>query len=442
MKYKIIFFIIISGLAILTKGDFAAQAEMVIPQKNLTDETKRPLRELPLTLEEAVAIALRDNRDILLKGEAVKKAKKTIEEAKAAIFPTLTLGGAWNKTMGYNPKDIDQASVQASLRQSLYRGGAIINTIKYNGFNFEIAQAALDKTKIELAQSVKKAFLTLLLAEELSVINKAINDNTQEHYKVLKERYNYGQVSESDILKIGATLNTVEQAYEASLNQAESGRELLGNLLSLDKEVWILPEGNFEYEIKEIAYDEAFLKALESRPEIKQYESQTRADEKAIEIAKAENRPNIYAAWDYYGQSRIAATTTKNWNDYNVIGISVSWPVFDGGQARAKIEQAMINLKETQILKEKITRDIALELRNAYLALKNAMSKIKTADSDIIVYSDNLKSANQKYGQGMVSKLDIDDADLKYHISLFNKKQTIYDYLMAKSDFDKATGGF
>jgi hypothetical protein len=40
----------------------------------------------------------------------------------------------------------------------------------------------------------------------------------------------------------------------------------------------------------------------------------------------------------------------------------------------------------------------------------------------------------------MVSSLDLNDASLSYEVSLFNQKQAIYDYIVAKSTFDKATG--
>ena len=98
-------------------------------------------------------------------------------------------------------------------------------------------------------------------------------------------------------------------------------------------------------------------------------------------------------------------------------------------------------MKQTQLTKEKTSQDIVLELRNAYIDLKDAISKLQVVESDIKVYSDNLISTNMKYEQGIVSLLDLRDADLKYDITVFNKKQAIYDYFIAKGSFDKATGG-
>lgn len=398
-------------------------------------------QEISLTLDEAVALALRDNRDILLKAEDVKLAKEKIAEAKAGLLPSLNFTGGWTGTRGFYSKDLGQTTTQATLKQYLYKGGETINTIAQNRYKFDVSQALLDKTKLETVLKIKKIFYTLLLAKEFTRVNKSIVGNTVEHLDSLKERYKTGQASESDTLNIEASLDSVQEAYEASSNQVEESAAILKNLLYLDDAVSIMPAGQFIYEPKEVAYTQGLLEALKTRPEIRQYAAQEKADKQAIEIAKADNRPNIYASWDYYSRSHTSATTSKNWNDYNVLGITFTWPIFDGWATKAKVEQAIIDLKETQLTKEKTIRDIALELGGAYLDLKNAIAKIKATESEARVYSDNLVSTKQKYQQGITSFLDVSDANLKYDVSIFNKQQAIYDYIIAKSSFDKATGG-
>lgn len=400
--------------------------------------------EITLTLDEAMAIGLRDNRDILLKSEDVKKAKAKIKEAEAGFLPTLSFTGGWTQTRDYYPnKDIGQTSTQATLKQYLFKGGKTINTLLMNKSKLEVAKAILDKTKLEIILNLKKAFYTLLLANEFSGLNKSISDNSQQHLDSLKERYNNGQVSESDILQIESSLESVRQACESSLNQVESARILLVNLLFLDKGVMIKPNAQLIYEPREIAIDEAILKAMKDRPEIRQYELQENVDKKAIEITKADNRPSIYASWDYYTRSTASLTFSpgKAWNDYSIIGFTFSWPIFDGFATKAKVEQAIVDLKETRLLKEKTINDIALEVKNAYLALKNAIARIASVESDLVLYKDNLATAEEKYQQGITSHLDLNDANLKYSVSVFNEKEALYDYIIAKSSFEKATGG-
>jgi len=397
--------------------------------------------EVSLTLDEAIAIALRDNRDVLLKAEEVKKAKEKIAEAQASLFPNLTFTGGWTDTRALYTKDSSQTATQATLKQYLYKGGKIINTIEQNKYKLVVSSALFDKTKLDVVLNVQKAFYTLLLAEEFTHLNKGIVDNTRQHLNSQEARYQDGQASESDILKIKESLSSVDEAYQASLNQVEASQELLRDLLYLSKDLQITPRAQFSYEPKEIAYDEGFLKAMQKRPEIRQYEAQEKADKKAIEITKADNRPSIYASWDYYSRSHVSATATRNWNDYNVLGLTFSWPIFDGWATKAKVEQAIIDLKATQLLKEKVTKDIALELKNAYLDLKNAIARLNSIQAEIEVYKNALSVIEKKYKAGIASSLDLDDVSLGYAVSLFNQKLADYDYILAKAGFDKATGG-
>jgi len=397
-----------------------------------------------LTVDEAIAIALRDNRELLIKAGDLKKAKAKISEAQAGLFPTLDITGSWTYAVDYYTKDFSQYSTQATAKQYLYKGGKTTNSIAQNKYKLEVSRALLDKAKLETALSVVKSFYAYLLAKDLAQVNKEIFDNAGQHLKSLEERYLSGQASESEILKIKESLSGVEEAYQLSAGQAETSLVLLKNLLYLDEKLIVKPQGEFLYQPKEINYDEAFLKAMQSRPEIRQYEAQIKADTKGIGVAKAGNRPNIYASWDYYTRSHAVAGTAseKNWNDYSIAGVTFSWPIFDGWATRAKVEQAIVDLRSSRLNKEKALQDVTLDLKNAYVGLKDAIAKIKTSESDIIFYQDDLSGVKEKHQQGIASFLDLDDANLRYNISQFNHRQAIYDYIVAKANFEKATGGF
>lgn len=396
--------------------------------------------EVTLSLDEAVVLALRNNRDILLKAEEIEKAKAKITEANAALFPTLNFTGTYSETIGLYSNNLSQDSFQFTLKEYLYKGGKIINTIEQNKQKLEVASSLLEKARLETVLKVKKAFLTLLLSQKFTKLNKEILDNTEKHLDSLKERYKKGEASESDILRIESSFAAAKEAFEAAFSDIDEARELLRNLLYLGEEVNIKPKGEFIYSGRQIALSEAFLKALKERPEIKQYAAQEEADKKAIEIAKADARPSIYVSGDYYNRSHLSSSEARNRNDYAVTGITLSWPIFDGWLTKVKITQAISDLSQTRLTKEKIIKDIALELRQAYLGLNDALAKIRSKSSELLFFKDNLSVIKQRYEEGLASSLDLEDTILKYNISLFNQKQAIYDYLLASADFEKASG--
>lgn len=420
MRKKIVFL-----LAIIFTCIFSARAE-----------------EITLTVDEAVALSLRNNRDVLLKAEDLKKAKAEINQAIADIYPTFDFTASRTYARGQYAKDLGASTTQMTLKQYLYKGGEARNTIKKNEYEFAVAQAILDKTKSDTVFSVKQAFYAFCLAEKYSSLNRGILDNSKARLKYMQARYQNGEASESEILKIKESVANVEEAYILSLSQLESAQGSLRNLLYLDEPLRIKPEFEFTYTPLDIAYEESFLRALKNNPRIKQYEEQAKADQKAIEVAKAGSRPDIYASWDYYSRSTTSLTFSpgKGWQDYNIVGVTFSWPIFDGWAAKAKVEQAVIDLRQTQLTKEKTAKDIALELKNAYLEFKDALAKLRGSAFEMLRYEDNFNLISQRYKKGLNSSLDLDDASLSIKVAQFNKAQGAYDYLVAAAKFYKAMG--
>lgn len=140
-------------------------------------------------------MALRDNRDILLKAEDVLKAKLKVKEAMAGFLPTLNFTGTRTNTRDYYPKNISQSATQTTLKQYLYKGGKTVNTLRYNEYNEAVRNSILDKTRLDIALNVKKAFYTLLLAKEFARLNQEILQNTQGHLEAMKIRLENGQSS-------------------------------------------------------------------------------------------------------------------------------------------------------------------------------------------------------------------------------------------------------
>ncbi len=403
-------------------------------------------QEIVLTLDEALSLAVRNNRSILLKAEDVLKAKAKIKEAQAGLLPSLDLAAGWQDLRELYSKDVGTYSAGAGITQTLYASGKVINAVKISEYNYFASQAVLDTVKLDTIAEVKKAFYTLGLSEQFAEINKGIVENTREHIDFMQARFEQGQSSESEIIAMRSSLVNAQQAYEVSLNQKEAAEALLINLLSFDKEVKIRANDPLICEPKDIAYEEAFLEAMQRRPEIRQLEAQQKSAKRAVSVARSGGQPSVLASWDYYSSSRtsfgsFATPGGKGWNDYNMIAITASWPIFDGWLTKSKVDQALIDLKEAQLLKDKKSKDIALEIKSSYLDLKSAVTNIKSTEEQVRVFKDGLFVMQAKYSAGTTSLLDLHDAKLSHQVALFNQVSAQYDYLMAKARFDRATGG-
>jgi outer membrane protein TolC len=394
-----------------------------------------------LDKDEALALALRNNPEVRLQAEEVKKAKEKILEHKTDFLPNVTAAVSRAQTRGYFSKDVAATNAQISLIQYLYRGGYTTNNIAFARETLASEEALLDATKLEIAFRAYRAFYTVLLAQEFAALNKGILENTKAHQALIAERYKAGEASQYDMLTMEEARARVEETYQSSLNAVASSAALLKNILCVDEGMRLSCAGGFVYTPHDEAYDRILLESFASRPEIRQYEAQIRASKKLVEVNKAATRPQVYASWDYYSKSHNTLSGSKGWNDYNAIGVTVSWPIFDGFSARTKVAQALIDVQEAQLAGEKIRKDIALEVKNAYLDLQNAVAALATHQTRLRQYQDALKTTEAHYARGIASSLALDDARLAYRIETFNVTQAIYDCIIATATLEKAQGG-
>jgi outer membrane protein TolC len=396
-----------------------------------------------LSLADTVALAVRDNKDVLLQGAQVEKAAALLAQARSARNPQLAVQGRWETTRELYAKSIPSVSGQASLTQTLYQGGAIVAAIRQAESDIVVEEAVLEGRKLDTVLAAQKGFLTLLLARKLSELNKDILENSVQHEAIIRAKYSKGEAAQSDVLNARAQRAATEDAYLESLTQVDASRAALNRLLSLDPSVRVVPDGTFEYDPRALAYDEAFAKAITARPEVRENEARVKSQQQAVARARSGSQPAVSASWDYYSRSRnsLGFSPTKGWNDFNVLGLTVSWPVFDGWQTRARVEQETVALRQSELAREKVRQDIALEVRQAHLAVIAAAGSIRASEADIVRYRENLAVAQEKFRLGQVSRVALDDAQLKYVISVFNREQAIFEYLIAKSTLERAAGG-
>lgn len=398
---------------------------------------------LSLSGNEAAALALRENRDILIGEEDIKKAKSVLAQARGGRMPSLNTLFNWSRTSALYMKDISAASTQTTLSQPLYKGGRIVNTIRQSQQAIAVVEASLDAIRAETLYQTLKALYTLKLSGELAKLHLLEAENSRAHLAARTARYQAGEVSESEILAAGAGLRTAEHNAAASRNQREAAQALLAALLHIEQGVRLDADVDFIYDRRQYAYDEAFLQAMKQRPELRRADAQIAYSRTKTEIVRAETRPSVHASWDYYSRSRgsLSFSPSKGWQDYSVVGLTFSWPVFDGLQARAKLAQALVDVRQAELIKDKTAHNIAREVKEAWLAFDSAVAGIAAAESDCRVYEDNAAAAAKKYVAGIISALDRDDARFKYDIALFNRAQAVCDYIIAKMAMDKATGG-
>jgi len=286
-------------------------------------------RQRPLTLREALALALENNKDIEVARQNVKIAEFDLTAARGVYDPRLSsssyyeriespissfLSGGSNgattqsdytataRLEGLAPKlggnyHLDFSSIRLttnnqftalnpqyptaltfSYNQPLFRGRKFDNNrrqIEIAKKNLSLTDAQFRQRAIETITSVQRAYWDLVFAlRNLQVQRDAVRDSrTQlEHNKRLVSE---GALAPIDVVAAEAQVAGFEQSLFSSLEEVSRAENNLKNLIAVNRQadLWnlsIVPTDSVDLAPPEISLPEALKAALDNRPELQQ----------------------------------------------------------------------------------------------------------------------------------------------------------------------------
>ena len=129
-----------------------------------------------------------------------------------------------------------------------------------------------------------------------------------------------------------------------------------------------------------------------------------------------------------------------NWFGAGTFGIRMQIPVFDGMYKHYKVQQNKLKLRQIDQNFEKLENSIALEVATSKVAYQNAILNLDAQRENMILAEEVFNVSTIKYEAGVGSNLEVVDSDTAYKEAQNNYYNALFDALIAKVDFEKATG--
>jgi outer membrane protein TolC len=123
-----------------------------------------------------------------------------------------------------------------------------------------------------------------------------------------------------------------------------------------------------------------------------------------------------------------------------LIGATLSLNVFDGLQRHYKIQQAKLDLKKGENSLKNLQLAIELEGASAVVNYNNAVSSLQVQKRNLELAQNVYNVSQKKYEQGVGSNLEVVNAQASLKESQTNYFNAVYDMLVYKIDYLKATG--
>ena len=192
---------------------------------------------LPKSLDEAVAIAMRNHPNLISAQHSVKAAELNVELAKANMRPQIGVTAEVGSELTNSSSDYDYGSVGISASQTIYAGGRLTALMRRAYAGQEAEKAALLNTTVSVEQSVANAWSSLQVLGAQIAANTAQIEAAQTAFDGVREEAKLGARTTLDVLDAEQDLLDARAArFESEANRYYASYALLAAMGQLTVE--------------------------------------------------------------------------------------------------------------------------------------------------------------------------------------------------------------
>lgn len=386
----------------------------------------RPSGIRPLSLPEALELGQRQNPNLQVAAERVEQARAAYLQQKSQKSPRLVLANSTTlqpenaiKTgalldgfpaLNFPDRFVLTSPVsnqfQLSLQTLLTTFGKVENEIAAAFLQIDVQMALAEVQRLNLAYQIKQAFFAKLQADatvEVARLNLSVANQNLDDTRALFEQ---GVMSRYDILQAEIQVTSAVQNLAQNLTNVDLALAGIANVLAERKfhvQPLTPPPVVVEEEI-ELSALESF--ALEHRPEMLSLDYNRAVAQKLLDAAYGESNPTLTLAANYnthFGQSLSPL-------DQPSLVLQLSWPIFDGGFRKAKIQQAESVLREIDASEDEQVNDILNQVEQYWLSLRQTAFTLTTAEQQLANSIEYYDMARRRYLNGLATTLEVSEA--------------------------------
>jgi outer membrane protein len=413
-----------------------------------------------LTLEQAVALAMERNQQVLIARSQGDALKGKIREVRADALPFLSLNGSalrWRDPSFLNASSFDKIPFEfregltptganlfdynLSVKQPLYTSGKVGTALKLASLESEGSSVDVARVEQDVRLRVIRAFYDLLLAERLLDVSRETVAQRQEHLKMARARHEAGVATEVDVLRSEVSLANAQPDLIRAENEVRRARATLNNLLvrPIDFPTQALGELRFREE-PDAQLNRIVRQALDRRPEIQRLRINELEADAQKKLANAENRLRL----DFNGQYGFSARDPANLGNHQftrwMFTLSVGLPLFDGGRRSGLVRQAVAARRVATLQRSEAESDVRLDVQNAVDELERARKTVEAARLTVHEAERVLTMMQENYRYGAATTLDVTDAQTALSVARTNLLRGLYDHTLARAQLRWAMG--
>jgi len=396
-----------------------------------------------LTLEESIKIALEKSLSIYVAQEEIKAKEFEELSTKADFLPKLsasytytrldndTINDAKYTTYPYpsfsprevSPLDTNTYQFNITATQPLFTGWRLTIARDLASLGVDTAKIQKETAIQDLVLNVKEAYFGILKAEKLAKVAEQSVELLEAQLKVSQAFYDEGIIAKNELLQTEVQMAQARQNLIKAKNGVEIGKSLFNKLLRRELNQVVNIKDILDYYPIRFLLDQCMEKAGQNRPEIKEVSLNVMSAEKAIDLSKSSYYPSVTLIGNYQRETDDILLNSSPGEDSDnwTIMLKGEWTFWEWRKKRHGVAAARANLAKANYILKEIKDNIQLEVKEAYLSLREAEKNIQVAKKAVLQAEENFRMNEERYKQQVATSTDVLDA-----LTLLTQARTNY----------------
>ena len=403
------------------------------------------------TLQRAVQSALSANLGLKSAQEEIKAAMARKNAVRTDFFPTFNLTYQYirndDKERAENVGTIapkNEFSLTAKFSQPIFAGFSIINRYKISELSLEASQIDEEIFRRDIIFLTMEAYYSLLKAIKLREISQETVAEIDAQKIVAENFYKVGMTPLNDLLQAQVELANAQQALIISQNNMESAEAYLNTVLRRPINAPITLEDILDYETFQYDIEYCLSQAERFRREIHIADLELQIAEKEFDVAKKDFFPYISLEGRYFQQG-------PEWDAKGGLGVFgrgsgwditalATWNFFEWGRTYYGAEEQLHRVSQARLRRIELLDNIRLEVKQAYLKMRETEKNIKTIELAIEQAQENFRINTEQYKEQLATQTDVLIAQVLLSRTKTNYYNALYDFEIAKAALGRAIG--
>lgn len=403
-------------------------------------QTQQPLR---LSLQEAQDYALKHNAAMQNAELDLKKAEMTKWKSVSSMLPQVKAGFDYQNMLGYtmsmggfniplNPNGT------FSLTASMALTGAQVVGVMLQNISQEMTDITRQQTEQQTRSNVKNVYVSILVMQQTVGLLDSSLANLERLAATSQASVDVGAAEQVDADKIQVQVASMRNTINSTRRSLEALRNTL--LLQLGADVNETVELTTDVnDILSVDNAAALLGQGFDIAKTYNYQLLERSEELAkrnVTMAWMGFTPTISAYYQYSSKTYFGKEEGMNMTPPNMIGASISMPLFSSGSNTLAVKNAKIDLQEAVNSRRQAEDGLKVQYNQMCYDLASALESYDIQKRNLDVTKRVFDNITEKYRHGRASSLEVTNASTDIISAQSNYIQAVMTVISAQTELE------